>query len=67
MSRQTLGKSLISFVLVTSAVISVAVDWNTSHVFNPGVPVYPNVVVGIVSLALNALGYGLYRSARRLE
>ena len=86
MSRQTLGKSLISFVLVASAVVSVAVDWNTSHVYvitwlvpeaslnahiHEAVPqvgsvaVYPNVVVATISLALNALGYGLYRSARR--
>lgn len=142
MAREKLGKSLISFVLVASAVVSVAVDWNTSHVFSPewhphakfhdvlllsflssvtvlalwlmwrrslepavgvavaalipvmfwapfyvitwlvpeaslnahlhegvphagGVPIYPNIVVATVSLALNALGYGLYRSARR--
>jgi hypothetical protein len=30
-----LGRSILSFVLVVGAVVSTAVDWNTSHLFNP--------------------------------
>lgn len=35
MNRTILGKSILSFVLVAGAVISTAVDWNTTHLFNP--------------------------------
>ena len=35
MSRNKLGKSILSFVLVVGAVVSTAVDWNTTHLFNP--------------------------------
>jgi len=34
-NRGKLGKSLLSFVLVVGAVVSTAVDWNTTHLFNP--------------------------------
>jgi len=30
-----LGKFILSFVLVVGAIISTAVDWNTTHLFNP--------------------------------
>jgi uncharacterized protein DUF6640 len=35
MNRRTLGKSILSFVLVAGAVVATAVDWNTTHLFNP--------------------------------
>ena len=35
MKRSTLGKSLLSFVLVVGAVVATTVDWNTTHLFNP--------------------------------
>ena len=35
MNRRTLGKAILSFVLVVGAVVSTAVDWNTTHLFNP--------------------------------
>jgi hypothetical protein len=35
MNRDKLGKWIMSFVLVAGAVVSTAVDWNTSHLFNP--------------------------------
>lgn len=35
MNRGKLGKSLLSFVLVVGAIISTAVDWNATHLFNP--------------------------------
>jgi len=35
MKRSTLGKSILSFVLVVGAAVATAVDWNTTHLFNP--------------------------------
>jgi hypothetical protein len=35
MGRARLGKFILGFVLVVGAVISTAVDWNTTHLFNP--------------------------------
>jgi hypothetical protein len=35
MQRRKLGRILLSVVLVSTAVVSVAVDWNASHIFNP--------------------------------
>ena len=35
MNRRTLGKAILSFVLVVGAIVSTAVDWNTTHLFNP--------------------------------
>lgn len=35
MNRGGLGRSIMSFVLVAGAVVSTAVDWNTTHLFNP--------------------------------
>lgn len=35
MKRSTLGKSILTFVLVVGAVVATAVDWNTTHLFNP--------------------------------
>ena len=35
MNRRKLGKSILSFVLVVGAVVATAVDWNTTHLFNP--------------------------------
>lgn len=35
MNRSKLGKSILSFVLVVGAVVTTAVDWNTTHLFNP--------------------------------
>jgi len=34
-SRNKLGKSILTFVLVVGAVVSTVVDWNTTHLFNP--------------------------------
>jgi hypothetical protein len=33
-----LGKLILSFVLVVGAIVSTAVDWNTTHLFNPSWP-----------------------------
>ena len=33
--RKNLGRILITVVLVSDAVVSTAVDWNDSHLFNP--------------------------------
>ena len=35
MGRNNLGKLVLSFVLVVGAVVATAVDWNTTHLFNP--------------------------------
>ena len=35
MRRTRLGKFILGFVLVIGAVVSPAVDWNTTHLFNP--------------------------------
>jgi len=35
MNKQKLGKIIISFVLIVGAIVSVAVDWNDTHLFNP--------------------------------
>ena len=35
MNRRQLGKAILSFVLVAGAVVSTAVDWNDTHLFNP--------------------------------
>ena len=34
MSKEKLGRIILSVLVVATTVISVAVDWNTSHVFN---------------------------------
>ena len=38
MQRHRLGKFILSFVLVVGAIVSTAVDWNTTHLFNPTWP-----------------------------
>ena len=38
MKRNKLGKLILSFVLVVGAIVSTAVDWNTTHLFNPAWP-----------------------------
>ena len=35
MRRTRVGKFILGFVLVVGAVISTAVDWNATHLFNP--------------------------------
>jgi hypothetical protein len=35
MNRPALGRWIMTFVLVAGAVVSTAVDWNDSHLFNP--------------------------------
>lgn len=35
MLKRKVGRILLSVVLVATAVVSVAVDWNASHIFNP--------------------------------
>src|SRR4030095_1053691 len=35
MARTRLGKFVLGFVLVAGAIVSTAVDWNTTHLFNP--------------------------------
>src|SRR3954447_15480546 len=35
MKRNKFGKFILSFVLVVGAIVSTAVDWNTTHLFNP--------------------------------
>ena len=36
--RNKLGRLILSFVLVVGAIVSTAVDWNTTHLFNPTWP-----------------------------
>ena len=36
--RNNVGRIILSFVLVTGAVLSIAVDWSTTHLFNPAWP-----------------------------
>lgn len=38
MHRTRMGKFILSFVLVVGAIVSTAVDWNTTHLFNPAWP-----------------------------
>ncbi len=55
-----LGKALLSFSLVTGALVSVGVDWNQSHLFNPAWPGHArfhdaamlNLLVGVSAVAL---------------
>ncbi|MBC7973030.1 MAG: hypothetical protein H7Z11_23385 [Verrucomicrobia bacterium] len=35
MLKQKIGRILLSVVLVSTSVVSVAVDWNASHIFSP--------------------------------
>ena len=35
MQRSTIGKAILTFVLVAGAAIATAVDWNATHLFNP--------------------------------
>ncbi len=35
MSKQKLAKILLSILMVVSTLVSIVVDWNSSHVFNP--------------------------------
>jgi hypothetical protein len=35
MNRSKLGRSVLTFVLVVGAIVSTAVDWNDTHLFNP--------------------------------
>jgi len=35
MNHHRLGKFLLTFVLVIGAILATAVDWNTTHLFNP--------------------------------
>lgn len=36
--KYQIGRSLLSFVLVSTSLLSILVDWNTSHLFNPTWP-----------------------------
>ena len=36
--KNQIGRCILSFVLITGAVLSIVVDWNTSHLFNPTWP-----------------------------
>ena len=36
--RDEIGRSVLSFVLVAGGVLSILVDWNTTHLFNPDWP-----------------------------
>ena len=35
MSREKLAKILLSVLMIVSTLVSIVVDWNSSHVFNP--------------------------------
>lgn len=35
MLRNNWGRILITFVLVSDAIVSTAIDWNATHLFNP--------------------------------
>ncbi|WP_437776931.1 DUF6640 family protein [Sorangium sp. So ce1097] len=35
MNRSTLGRVVLTFVLVSGAIVAVGVDWNETHLFNP--------------------------------
>ena len=36
--KNQIGRYILSFVLITGALLSIAVDWNVSHLFNPTWP-----------------------------
>jgi hypothetical protein len=36
--KNQIGRCILSFVLVTGAMLSIAVDWTKSHLFNPTWP-----------------------------
>lgn len=36
--KNQIGRGILSFVLVTGAVLSIVVDWNATHLFNPSWP-----------------------------
>lgn len=36
--RNQIGRTILSFVLITGAVLSIVVDWTTTHLFNPTWP-----------------------------
>jgi hypothetical protein len=36
--KNQIGRWILSFVLATQALLSIAVDWNTTHLFNPTWP-----------------------------
>lgn len=40
MKKQKIGKIILSVALVSTAVVSVAVDWNSSHIFNDDWPAH---------------------------
>ena len=53
MGRQKLGKLVLGFVLVVGAVVSTAVDWNTTHLFNPDWPPHARFHDGLFLALLN--------------
>jgi hypothetical protein len=55
MKRSLLGKSILSFVLVVGAVVSTAVDWNTTHLFNPAWHPHARFHDALFLLFLNAM------------
>lgn len=59
-----ISRILLSVVLVSTAVVSVAVDWNASHIFNPDWPAHAKfhdvVMLWLLSaIALHQTAYGL--------
>lgn len=66
MLRQKIGRILLSVVLVSTAVVSVAVDWNASHLFNPDWPPHARFHdVAMLNLLCGVCVLGLWLLWRR--
>ena len=64
--KNQIGRGILSFVLVTGAVLSIVVDWNTTHLFNPSWP--PHAVFhdwAMINLLNGISGCGLWLLWRR--
>jgi len=53
MGRARLGKFILGFVLVVGAIVSTAVDWNTTHLFNPTWPPHARFHDALFLMLLN--------------
>ena len=51
-----LGKGIVTFALVTTFVVSIAVDWNDSHIYNPEWPPHARFHDILLLLFMTQLG-----------
>jgi hypothetical protein len=71
MNRNKLGKLILSFVVVVGAIVSIAVDWNTTHLFNPAWPPHAHFHDALFLLFLDGMSlvvlWLLWRPSREPE